>query len=233
MAMRWERLLFMHWPVPADALRPHVPDALEIETCDGTAWLGIVPFTMAGVRARCTPAVPGLSAFHELNVRTYVRHGDFAGVWFFGLDAAHRLGVEAARRVFHLNYLMAAMRLSERAGAIEYRSTRTDARGGPAELDVRYAPMGEPRPAAPGSLEAFLTDRYRLFASDLTPREHPRVWKGEIDHGPWPLAPAECEIRANTMADPIGVPLPGTPPLLHYAHELAVRAWLPGRVSVD
>src|SRR5579871_2480588 len=97
MAMQWHDLLFMHWPVPVDQLRPLIPPALAIETFDGMAWLGLVPFRMSGVRPRFVPALPWLSAFPELNVRTYVTSAGKPGVWFFSLDAANPLAVHGAR----------------------------------------------------------------------------------------------------------------------------------------
>lgn len=205
MTMTWSRLLFMHWPVPESALRQHVPPMLEVDTFKGIAWLGIVPFTMTGVRARGTPALPGPGAFHELNVRTYVRYQDNPGVWFFSLDAASRLAVMAARLGFHLPYFNATMSLTERDGRIRYASTRTDHRAAAAALRCTYWTEHNTTCSVPGSLEAFLTDRYRLFASDLPPREPERLWVGEIDHDPWLLAPARCEVEHNSMVAPLGV----------------------------
>lgn len=230
MAMRWSRLLFMHWPVPAEALRPHVPPMLEVDTFDGSAWLAVVPFTMSGVRARFTPALPGLGAFHELNLRTYVTHEGKPGVWFFSLDAASWPGVEVARRTFHLAYFNARMSLTRRDGGVAYESERTDARGKTAALSCWYKGEGSPKHAEPGSLESFLTDRYRLFASDLPPRKPERLWIGEIDHDPWLLAPARCEVEHNGMAAPIDVATPTDEAVLHLAEPVAVRAWWPNRV---
>lgn len=230
MAMRWSQLLFMHWPVPVEALRPHVPPMLEIDTFDGSAWIAVVPFTMTGVRARFTPALPGTGAFHELNVRTYVTHNGKPGVWFFSLDAANRLAVETARLTFHLAYFNARMSLAKRDDRIEYTSTRTDRRAPSANLDCTYWSEAEPSRAAAGSLEAFLTDRYRLFASELPPASPKRVWVGEIDHDPWLLAPARCEVRTNTMAQPLGIATPSDDALLHLAQPVDVRAWRPRRV---
>ena len=231
MAMRWSELLFMHWPVDAEALRPHIPSMLDVDTFDGRAWLGIVPFTMSGVRARFTPALPGTRAFHELNVRTYVRHRDKSGVWFFSLDAANRLAVETARLTFNLAYFNAKMSLAERDGVIHYDSTRTDRRGQPARLDCSYNATGEFATPEAGSLEAFLTRRYRLFASELPPREPRRVWVGEIDHEPWQLATAECEVRYNTMCDASSIATPIDEAHLVMARPLHVRAWWPRRVE--
>ncbi len=228
--MRWSRLLFMHWPVPVGALRPHVPTMLDIDTFDGHAWLGVVPFTMTGVRARGTPALPGPGAFHELNVRTYTTYQDMPGVWFFSLDAASRPAVEVARLGFHLAYFNAHMSLVERDGRVEYASERTDRRGRPASLRCSYWSEASPARAAPGSLDSFLTDRYRLFASDLPPRESRHLWVGEIDHDPWQLAPARCEIEHNRMAEPIGVDTPIDNAFLHLAAPVSVRAWRPRRL---
>src|SRR5690349_18551619 len=130
--MRWRDLLFAHWPVPVEAVRPLVPAGLEIDTFDGQAWVGVVPFRMEGVAPRFLPSVPGPSAFPELNVRTYVRRGRRAGVWFFSLDAASRVAVEGARLGFHLPYYRAAMSVATDGGWTTYRSERLDRRGPPA-----------------------------------------------------------------------------------------------------
>jgi uncharacterized protein YqjF (DUF2071 family) len=230
MAMRWSRLLFMHWPVPVEALRPHIPPMLEVDTFDGSAWLAVVPFTMTGVRARCTPALPGTGAFHELNVRTYVSHEGKPGVWFFSLDAANRLAVETARQTFHLAYLNASMSLAERDGRIEYSSRRTDRRAAEANLHSSYRGTSEPRRASPGTLESFLTDRYRLYASELPPASPRRLWVGEIDHDPWTLSSASCEVQENSMAAPLGLQTPIDQAHLMLAGPVDVRAWRPRRV---
>src|ERR1700687_6083754 len=109
MAGTWRDLLFAHWPVATTSLRPLVPARLRIDTFDGQAWLAVVPFRMSGVRLRGTPAMPWLSAFPELNVRTYVRCGAKPGVWFFSLDAGNPLAVGIARAWFHLPYYRAWM----------------------------------------------------------------------------------------------------------------------------
>ncbi len=166
--MRWRGLLFAHWPVDADVLRPLVPAGLEIDTYEGRAYLGIVPFGMEDVAPRGLPALPGVSAFPEVNVRTYVRHGDLDGIWFLSLDAASRLAVEGARAAFHLPYFHASMSMQRRGPDVIYHSERRDRRGPAAILDGWYRPNGPVVPAAPGSLEDWLTARFRLFAADET-----------------------------------------------------------------
>lgn len=244
MAMVWHELLFMHWPVDAAVLRPLVPAGLEIDTYTGNgfvdqAFIGVVPFRMSGVRARGTPAAPGLSAFPELNVRTYVRSAPTAdeprgrpGVWFFSLDAANRLAVEVARATFHLNYLRARMvceRENGEAGWVRYVCERRDGRATAAAFRGRYRGVGPVCAAGAGSLEAFLTERYCLYAAD----RRGRALRGEIHHAPWPLRSAEAAVEVNTMAEAAGIgveDVEGRWPLLHYVERLEVAAWLPRRV---
>jgi uncharacterized protein YqjF (DUF2071 family) len=221
--MRWVDLLFAHWPVPVEALQPLVPAGLEIDTYEGRAWLGVVPFRMEDVAPRFLPAPPGPGAFPELNVRTYVTRGGRGGVWFLSLDAGSRLAVEVARAAFHLPYYRADMSADTDAGWVDYRSERTDSRGAAAVFDAHYRPIGPVVPAWVGSLEAFLTDRRGLYATDPAGRIS---WTA-IRHAPWPLQPAEAEILVNTMAASHGIALPTSPPLLHFAKRLDVQAWWP------
>jgi uncharacterized protein YqjF (DUF2071 family) len=223
--MRWLDLLFAHWPIEVDRLRPLVPEGLEIDTFDGRAYLGIVPFRMEDVAPRGLPALPRIGAFPEVNVRTYVRHRDVPGVWFLSLDAASRSTVEGARAAFHLPYFHARMSaVPGRDGvSVEYRSVRTDRRGPPADLEMTYRPTGPIEPAAPGSFEAWSTDRLRLFSSDAAGR----LGRTEIRHGPWPLQPAEATFGLETLAAAHGLELPPDPPHLRFARRLDVRAWWP------
>ena len=221
--MRWRDLLFAHWPVPVEAIRPLVPAGLEIDTFDGQAWLGVVPFRMEGVAPRFLPAIPGPGAFPELNVRTYVRRGRRSGVWFFSLDAASRIAVEGARRGFHLPYYHASMSATTEGGWTTYRSERVDRRGQPAAFAARYRPIQPVRPVPWASLDRFLTDRFGLFAVDGDGR---LSWTA-VRHEPWRLQAAEAEIEVNTMASGLGIELAGSPALLHFARRTDVVAWWP------
>ncbi len=215
MRQRWHDLLFCHWPVAPELLQPLVPEGLELETREGSAWLGIIPFRMSGIRFRYLPPIPGTSAFLEMNVRTYVTCNGLPGVWFFSLDAANRLAVKVARLWFHLPYFHARMELREEAGSFHYLSLRQGRL-----LRVRYQPEGEVRLAEPGSLNAWLTERYRLFAR----KPDGTILCAEVEHEPWPLQPASADIEENSMAP---CPLPAAPPLLHFARDLDVRVAAP------
>jgi uncharacterized protein YqjF (DUF2071 family) len=224
MSQVWHDLLFAHWPAPAGVVRALVPAQLEVDLFDGSAWLAVVPFGMAEVFPRGAFAVPWLSRFLELNVRTYVRAEDKPGVFFFSLDAANPVAVAVARAWYQLPYYDAEMRLRRKGAEVAYRSFRKHRGAPPAEFVGRYRPAGEVFQAAPGSLEAWLTERYCLYTVD----RRGRLYRGEIHHAPWPLQPAEAEIEANTMALPHGLDLPQggrQPPLLHFAKRLATVEW--------
>ncbi|MGI8746949.1 MAG: YqjF family protein, partial [Deinococcus sp.] len=168
--MRWLELCFMHWSLDPGLLRPHLPASLEPDTYGGRAYLGVVPFRMAGVRPRGTPDLPGLSAFPELNLRTYVNVNGVPGVWFFSLDAAQKVAVRLARTLFHLPYRDARMWTRRRGDILEYASVRTHRGEAPARFAAAYRPLGEVFSAAPGSLEDWLTNRLALYSADRAGR---------------------------------------------------------------
>jgi uncharacterized protein YqjF (DUF2071 family) len=228
MRMTWHDLLFAHWALPPDALRPLVPAPLSLDTFEGRAWLAVAPFHMSDVAPRGVPALPGVSAFPELNVRTYVTCAGAPGVLFFSLDAGSRLAVEAARILYRLPYYRAALSVTPEGEGVRYASRRRDRRGRPAKFRARYAPQGPVFQAAPGSLEHFLVERYCLYAT----APGGRVYRADIHHAPWPLQTASATIELNTMAVAAGVTLPPTPTLLHFARRLDVVAWAPHRCMV-
>lgn len=218
--MRWRHLLFAHWPLAPALLRPLVPPCFELETYDGSAWIALVPFTMRDVSPVLLPRVPwrGVTDFHECNVRTYVRHGGEAGVYFFSLDAASRLGVWGARTFFHLPYFHARISLEREGQSIDYRVERIE--GPPARLRCRWRAAEPLPPARPGELLHFLTERYQFFTTDRAGR--PR--RCRIAHEPWPLRAAELLALDEGLVRAAGVELPAAPPLVHHADHLAVRA---------
>jgi uncharacterized protein len=226
MAQRWHELLFAHWPVPASMLRPLIPQGLEIDTREGLAWLGVIPFRMSGVRLRGTPSIPGLSAFPELNVRTYVRCGEKPGVWFFSLDAGNAVAVAVARAWFRLPYFRAWMETRVNGGWIEYRSVRRHAVAPAAELRMRYRGCGTEQVPESGTLAHWLTERYCLYAAGA----RGKIYRGEIHHAPWKLRSAEAEIERNTMAAALRVELPAEEPVIYFAVRQEVVVWPPRQV---
>lgn len=221
----WGKLLFMHWPLTVAELRPLVPPHLEIDTFDGQAWLGVVPFTMWGVRPSFAPSAPRLSAFHELNVRTYVHYKGVPGVWFFSLDAANRLAVWGANRFYHLPYFRARMSLRQQEQTINYQSQRIHPNAPPAEFAATWMIGDELDESQPGSLAFFLTERYCLYAA-----RREQLYRCRIFHGSWPLRDARLSSYRSTMLEPLSLKPPDNAPLLHYAEALKADIWPPFKV---
>jgi len=210
---RWRDLLFLHWEVSEDALRPLLPAALSIDTFEGRAYVGVVPFTMRDVSPWWSPSMPGISNFHELNIRTYVhRDGEDPGVWFFSLDAAKAIAVAVARAGWSLPYHYARMSLEREGDLVHYRSRRLYPGPKPAELEARYrigAPLGT---AEPGTLEHFLVERYILFAD----AGGGALRIGRVHHSPYPIQKAELLDLRESMVQATGLPAPeGAPHVLY------------------
>lgn len=219
----WNDLAFLHWPVSPAVLRPLVPEPLAIDTFEGRAWVAVTPFRMSGVTLRGWPALPGISTFPELNVRTYVRLGDRPGVWFWSLDAGSALAVWTARLAYHLPYVRARMRVRREGSRIAYASERPSG----ARFEAAYEPTGATFRSASGSLEHWLTERYCLYARSA----EGALYRAEIHHAPWPLQPARAEIRRNDLLAANRLPVTGEPALVHFAGRLEVVVWLPVRAG--
>lgn len=215
----WGKLLFMHWRVKENLLRPHVPKSLGIDTYGDSAWIGITPFTMSDIRAfpPFVPPVPGLDSMEELNVRTYVHYNGVPGVWFFSLDANNRALAMGARAFFHLPYYDADINM-EGKYKLKYRLKRRD--DPPVAFKADWT-AGKPLPTSqPGSREFFLTERYILyteFEGDL--------YRARIHHEPWELFQAELTNFASSMLEPLQIPQPKTQPILHHAEHASVYVW--------
>lgn len=220
MTQVWRKLLFAHWPIAAEMVRPLLPAGLALDTWDGQAWLGVVPFQMERVHFRRLPGIPTATRFAELNVRTYVTMDEKPGVFFFSLDAGSLLAVLGARALFALPYYHARFAIAAEDDGIHYRCERRESGKHRALFEARYRPAGPVQPAQPGSLADWLTARYCLYTM-----RGAHLMRGEIHHAPWPLQPATAEIIRNTIAEPAGIRLPATPPLLYYSEQLEVVVW--------
>jgi uncharacterized protein YqjF (DUF2071 family) len=219
MGQTWKDLVFAHWEVDPAVLEAAIPPELPLDTFEGRAFVGVTPFEVRNVRLRAALPIPWVSAFPEINVRTYVTVDGKPGIWFFSLDAARRLAVATARRAYRLPYFPARMSIA-RNGAISFTSERTQRDAPSAGFAASYRPAGQIFQAEPGSVEHFLTERYCLYTLD----DRRRIRRGEIHHPPWPLQPAEAEIERNTMGTELGLELDASP-LLHYASRQDVVFW--------
>ena len=209
----WQQLVFLHWEIPADCIRPLIPPGLELDTFDGAAWIGLVPFDMKGVTLRGFPSLAAVSNFPEINVRTYVTVEGKPGVWFFSLDVPDRLAVWIARRFFHLPYHRGAVSIRREREGVHYEAQQPNRR-----FSARYRSIGEPV----SELSAFgrwATERYCLYSCD--PKG--RVFRGEIHHRQWPLEWATIDLQENTYLEPYPVG-PQHPEIL-YSESIDVVIW--------
>ena len=219
MHQSWGKLLFMHWELPVEMLRPHIPLPLEIDTFKDKSYIALTPFTMWDVRPILTPPIPWLSAFHELNCRTYVHLGDEPGVWFFSLDANSALGVWGARLLYHLPYYYSQIDLLEQERTIDYRLRR------PAEKSAKFNATwtvedGEPFHAIPGSIEFFLTERYCLFTE-----HNGKIYRCRINHEAWPLRYAKLDSFETDLFEANGLATPNGDPMIHFGGPVDVEVW--------
>jgi uncharacterized protein YqjF (DUF2071 family) len=231
----WHHLLFLHWEVPPGELQSLLPAGLDLDTFEGKAYVGLVPFTITGIRASLTPPLPWISSFHEVNVRTYVRrNGGDPGVWFFSLDASSSIGVAAARAAYKLPYFNASIDFEasdDTMPVIDFHSRRHDSRGAmPANCHARYQPTeGAVTHAAPGTLDFFLIERYVLYSVDGDHNLH----SARVYHDPYSIQRVDLLDLDETLVWAAKIKRPESAPIRHYAREVAVRVYGLERVIGD
>jgi uncharacterized protein YqjF (DUF2071 family) len=221
MYQTWGTLLFLHWPVAAERLRPLLAPRLSLDTFEGQAWVSVTPFTMWGIRPVLFPPLPVVSQSHELNVRTYVHLDGVPGVWFFSLDASNTLAVLGARAALGLPYFRARMRLRAHNAEIQFASTRAHPGAPPARFEGTWV-RGESLPSPPpDSLDFFLVERYCLYTVHWG-----RLYRVRIVHRPWPLRCVERLSFTSTMLESQGLPTSPDAPRRHAQGEpLRVGIW--------
>lgn len=224
LAMRsaWHHLLFLHWEVEPTLLQQSLPPGLQLDTFQNRAFIGLVPFTMTAVRPHGLPHFPPLRRwhedFHEINVRTYVRHEKYGpGVWFFSLDAASAPAVLVARHWFKLPYFYAKMSLRFERNLIHYKSQRRWPAPVPASCEIEYTASGAAAPAASGTLDYFLIERYLLYSF-----WRGRLFVGRVRHKPYQVQSAQILSLEENLISKAGFSLPTQAPLVHYARGVKV-----------
>jgi uncharacterized protein YqjF (DUF2071 family) len=231
MLQDWRVLTFLHWRYPAEQVQARLPNGLEVETFDGDAWVGLIPFLMDRVRVPGLPALPWLSRFPETNVRTYVRGPDGrSGIWFFSLDAVRLPAVLVGQTGFGLPYCWSHMSVRYADDALAYHSRRRWPGPAGAHCDAQIE-VGEPLDSDDlDPLDHFLTARFRLYSVLAG-----RVVAADAEHEPWPLHRAwPGHVRQN-LIEAAGLPAPTGRPLMHASpgvRGVRIGMWQPVRAAV-
>jgi len=226
MTQRWNDLLFAHWAIPTPVIEALLPEWLEADSFQGSAWLGAVPFWLDRIKIRGIPTIPGLRNFPDLNLRTYVRDRitGTPGFYCFSVDSSNLFAVVVANMVYHLPYRLAEMHLEQRSEReFAFYSRRRFARQ-QAIFSARYRGLGPSSRLAEiraGSFEYFMTERPCVFSTNRAGQPI----RANLHHVPWPLEEAEAEIDRNDLATAAGIQLPDKDPVLHYSRRLAVYVW--------
>jgi uncharacterized protein len=219
MYQSWGKLLFIHWQLPVEALRPLIPEPLMIDTFGGKAWIGVTPFAIWGARPVFLPSLPGISNFLEINVRTYVHLNGVPGVWFFSLDANRLLAVLGARTFFRLPYYNASISLKQERQTIVFNSIRSE-KNSSAKFNAAWKIDADMLPAEAGSLNFFLVERYCFYTISKK-----KLYRCRVFHRPWPLHEVSLLKYKSSMIEANGLPAPGGEPLLHGGGPVNVEIW--------
>ena len=228
MLQRWEHLLFLHWRYDIATVQGTLPPGLTVDPWNGSAWLGLVPLFMRDVRPRFVPPVPMLSDFFELNVRTYVYDATGRpGIYFYSLDCDQPVAVETARRLLHLRYEHAAIEAA--AGIDGWVNFEAQRKGTDRKSHFRYRPIGPVSEAAEDSLDFFLIERYRLFATDTNGEQ---MHSMRMCHAPYRLRAAEVTHWDDAMLRLAGFAPPDREPEhICAAEPVDLEVFAPERVE--
>lgn len=221
MQQNWRNLLFLHWPIPPEKLRPHIPSSLQIDTFNGSAWLGVILFVLEGIYPRGISFFSLTPKFPEINVRTYVKYDGKPGIYFLSIDVANWASLKIAKRWYRLPYHSAQISIRKEGKTFHCHSIRKGNANTPILFEGKYVPVSEVFFPKEGTLEHWLTERYCLYSSN----NGVNIYCGEIHHQPWPLQKAKIEIVRNTLFTPFHFDLSEVKPIAHYSTGVDSLMW--------
>ena len=220
MRMWWRNLAFIHWSFEPSIIQALLPDDLTVDTWDGAAWVGLVPFEMEVQLPGGIP-IPREGHFPETNVRTYVRGPDGTpGVWFMSLEAGRLSATSMARATYGLPYFWASMSVTNAGPIWAYKSKRRwpGPRGTSHQSAVRVGEIIEEQTP----FERFLTARWGLFSTFAGRTLYAPIW-----HDPWELQRSELLHLDDELMAAGGSPIPDQAPVLHWTKGVEVRVGRP------
>ncbi len=228
---KWRNLLFAHWQVPVEEISPLIPKSLTVDTYNGMAFVGLVPFEMHGIRPWWSPAIPGVSSFLETNVRTYVhRNGKDPGVWFCSLDASSSLAVRIARWGWHLNYYHAKMSVNTMGNRVEYQSIRQEKQNlnCGTNIQIEYGDFIKsdsktlsPGMATPDTLEHWFAERYILYSE----KKNGTLLSGRVHHEPYVVRDVTLLKMEETLLKAAGLTVSNQPEHLLFCKGVDVEVF--------
>ncbi|KKI92857.1 hypothetical protein WQ54_06630 [Bacillus sp. SA1-12] len=221
MRQTWRNLLFLHWPIPIEKLRPHIPSALQIDTFNGSAWLGIILFVIDGIFPFGVSSLSLTPRFPEINVRTYVKCNGKPGIYFMSIDVGNWASLKIAKKWYRLPYHSAEISFRKEGQTFHCQSRRKGYEHTPIVFKSKYVPISGVYFPKEGTLDHWLTERYCLFSS----HNGINIYCGEIHHRPWPLQKAEIELGINTLFTPYQFDLSGVNPIAHFSTGVDSLMW--------
>ncbi|MGV3467279.1 MAG: YqjF family protein [Heyndrickxia sp.] len=221
MRQAWRNVLFLHWPVPVEKLRPHIPSSLQIDTFKGSAWLGIILFVLEGIFPLGISSLSLTPSFPETNVRTYVKYNGKPGIYFMSIDVENWASLKIAKRWYRLPYHSAQIFYQKEGQNFNFHSIRKDNESPSIYLKGQYSPISEVYYAKEGTLDHWLTERYCLYSSNNVAS----IYCGDIHHQPWPLQKAEIDLVRNTLFTPFNFDFSKVKPIAHFSTGLDSLMW--------
>jgi uncharacterized protein YqjF (DUF2071 family) len=224
MTQRWTNLAYVHWRYEPSVIKALLPEGLEVDTFDGSAWVGLIPFSMRDVGVPKLPPVPYFGDFPEVNVRTYVKRNGVPGVWFFSLDVNRLAPALVARTTYLLPYCWGkasnelmddVLKTYVRRRWPNVASTNIQVRVGDAIVEAT-------------DLENFLTARWGLYSRGIGKS----LMYAPVDHEPWPLHRAQLLSLEDTLVIAAGIPTPQGEPHVMFSPGVSVRIGIPRRVRL-
>ncbi|MGG1677746.1 YqjF family protein [Neobacillus sp. NRS-1170] len=221
MRQTWKNLLFLHWPISLEKLRPYVPSSLQIDTYNGSAWLGVILFVIEGIYPRGISSVSVTPKFPEINVRTYVQCDGKPGIYFLSIDVQNWASLNIAKRWYRLPYYSSEISFQKEGQSFQCQSVRKGNANTIISFKGKYFPVSEVYFPKEGTLDHWLTERYCLYSST----NGVNIYCGEIHHQPWPLQKAEIEIVNNTLFTPFHFDLSEVKPTAYFSEGVDSLIW--------